>query len=220
VDLLSIAGHKLYAPKGIGALYVRRGVNLSPLLVGAGQERGHRPGTENVACIVALGTACGIAAERVEEEQARLCDLSNDLLDRLTRAIPGLVLVGHPDARLPNTLNVLFPGASGRQVLEACPRVLASTGSACHAEREEPSAILTALGIAREAALGAVRLSLGRATTAEDIETAASSLATAWLLVRETPATRIRAARTSTGKRRRSPRQADVKTRKSLGAKS
>ena len=183
VDLLSIAGHKLYAPKGIGALYVRRGVDLPPLLVGAGQEHGRRPGTENVASIVALGTACRIAADNVEHEQVRLGNLSDDLLARLKRAVPDLVLVGHPDIRLPNTLNVLFPGASGRAVLEACPRVFASTGSACHAGSEEPSAILTALGIPRDVALRAVRLSLGRGTTADDVEGAASSLAAAWRLV-------------------------------------
>jgi len=110
VDLLSIAGHKLYAPEGVGALYVRRGIDLPPLLVGAGQERGRRPGTENVAAaIVALGAACRVAAERLEHEHERLAELSDDLLTRLKRAIPGLSLVGHPDERLPNTLNVLRP---------------------------------------------------------------------------------------------------------------
>jgi cysteine desulfurase len=180
VDLMSIAGHKLYAPKGIGVLYQRRGVGLPPLLMGAGQEHGHRAGTENVASIVALGAACRIAAGRLDREPARLAALSGELLARLTRAVPGLVLVGHPDIRLPNTLNVLFPGVSGRKLLEACPDVCASNGSACHADSEEPSAILTTLGIAREAALGAVRLSLGRSTGATDVEAAATHLAAAW----------------------------------------
>jgi len=180
IDFLSIAGHKLYAPKGIGALYVRSGVELAPLLMGAGQEHGRRAGTENVAGIVALGAACRIARGKLDQERPRQAALSKDLLARLKRAVPGLALVGHPDVRLPNTLNVLFPGVSGRKLLEACPGVLASTGSACHADSEEPSAILAALGIPRHAALGAVRLSLGRSTTAADVEVAASSLAAAW----------------------------------------
>ena len=180
IDLLSIAGHKLYAPKGIGALYVRRGVDLPPLLVGAGQERGYRPGTENVASIVALGAACRIAEQRLEDDEPRLASLADDLLARLKREVPSLILVGHPLQRLPNTLNILFPGVSGRRVLEACPRVLASTGSACHADRETPSKILRALGISADAALGAIRLSLGRSTTPDDVEAAASSLGAAW----------------------------------------
>jgi cysteine desulfurase len=187
VDLLSIAGHKLYAPKGVGALYLRRGIDLPPLIVGAGQERGHRPGTENAAFIVALGAACRIAADKLDEEGCRLAALRDDLFEQLKRRIPSLVFVGHRDERLPNTLNVLFPEVSGKQLLEACPRVLASTGSACHANSEEPSAILTALGISRHAALGAVRLSLGRSTNADDIEVAASSLAAAWRLISEAP---------------------------------
>ena len=180
VDFLSIAGHKLYAPKGVGALYVRRGVKLPPLLVGAGQESGKRPGTENVAFIVALGAACRIAGEKVQREQERLRKLAEELFGALSRGIPGIVLVGEAAPRLPNTLNVLFPKISGRRLLEQCPRVLASTGSACHADREDPSAILTALGIEPEAALGAVRLSLGRNTTRDDIEIAAADLAAVW----------------------------------------
>ena len=179
-DLLSIAGHKLYAPKGIGALYVRRGVELPPLLVGAGQESGKRPGTENVAFIVALGAACRIAGEKVQREQERLRKLAVELFAALKRGVPGIVLVGEAAERLPNTLNVLFPKVSGRRLLEQCPGVLASTGSACHADREDPSAILTALGIPAATALGAVRLSLGRSTTREDIEIAAADLAAAW----------------------------------------
>ena len=187
-DLLSIAGHKLYAPKGVGVLYVRRGITLPPLLLGAGQERGRRPGTENVPYIAGLGEACRIAGTVLEREAKRLSGLSGDLFAALKRQIPDLVLIGHPTQRLPNTLNVLFPNASGRRVLEKCPRVMASTGSACHADSEEPSAILTALGIAHEQALGAVRLSLGRGTTADDVATAASALAAAWRVVVREPA--------------------------------
>ena len=180
VDLLTIAGHKLYAPKGIGALFVRNGVKLPPLVVGAGQEHGLRPGTENVAYIVGLGAACALAARVLEVSRATVAELSAALLAHLERDVPGLTLVGDAERRLPNTLNVLFPHVSGRQVLEACPRVMASTGSACHADSEEPSAILTALGIPRDAALGAVRLSLGRTTTGADVEAAACDLAGAW----------------------------------------
>jgi len=187
-DLLSIAGHKLYAPKGVGVLYIRRGISLPPLLVGAGQERGRRPGTENVPYIVALGEACRIAGAMLERESKRLSALAGDLFAALKREIPGIILVGHPTQRLPNTLNVLFPNASSRKILQKCSRVMASTGSACHADSEEPSAILTALGIAHDQALGAVRLSLGRGTAKEDVADAVADLAAAWRSVSAPPA--------------------------------
>jgi cysteine desulfurase len=185
VDLLSIAGHKLYAPKGVGALYVRRGVSVPSVLRGAGQESGRRPGTENVAGIVALGEACRIAALHLAKGPAPMAALTASLLNQLKRVIPGIVCVGETTMRLPNTLNVLFPDVSGRKLLESCPRVLASNGSACHAGSEEPSAILTAMGIPRHRALGTVRLSLGRGTTAQDIDDAATSLAAAWRQLHE-----------------------------------
>jgi cysteine desulfurase len=187
-DLLSIAGHKLYAPKGVGVLYIRRGIALPPLLLGAGQERGRRPGTENVPYIVALGEACRVAGAMLEREAKRLSALADELFAALKRDVPGIIMVGHPTQRLPNTLNVLFPNASGRKVLEKCPRVMASTGSACHADSEDPSAVLTALGIARDEAIGAVRLSLGRGTKQEDIPAAARALAEAWRCVVREPA--------------------------------
>lgn len=180
VDLLSIAGHKLYAPKGVGALYIRRGINLAPLLRGAGQEHGRRPGTENVAFIVGLGEACRIAKTHLQTGLHGLKSLADELYGKLQREIPGIKVVGHPVQRLPNTLNVLFPGVSGRRLLECCPSVFASNGSACHADSEEPSAILTALGIPAHEALGSVRLSLGRHTSHSDIESAASQLVAAW----------------------------------------
>ncbi|EJW09755.1 Cysteine desulfurase [Rhodovulum sp. PH10] len=184
IDLLSIAGHKLYAPKGIGALYVRRGIALPPLLVGAGQEGGRRPGTENVAGIVGLGAACRIAAERLERDMQRIGELAELLHARLRRAVPDLVLVGHPNVRLPNTLNLLFPGVSGRALLDACPEVIASTGQACHDGGDEPSPVLRMIGYPRELARGAVRLSLGRGTTREGVEIAADRLAAAWANLR------------------------------------
>ena len=115
VDLLSIAGHKLYAPKGIGALYIRRGVKLPLLLVGAGQEHGRRPGTENVAYAVGLGEACRLARIALEKAPQQMASVADHLLRKLQQAVPGIVLVGHPTERLPNTLNVLFPGVSGRR---------------------------------------------------------------------------------------------------------
>ena len=191
VDLLSIAGHKLYAPKGVGALFVRRGVRLAPVLVGAGHERGLRPGTENVASIAGLGAACELAAADLEAEANRQRALRDVLWDSLSAAIPGLHLNGdgrasgvedrqpHPD-RLPNTLNLSFPGVRGSALLAAAPEVAASTGSACHGGAETPSAVLTAMGIDAATALGAVRLSLGRFTTREQIDKAAQALVSAW----------------------------------------
>ncbi|MCC6748881.1 MAG: cysteine desulfurase [Deltaproteobacteria bacterium] len=177
VDLLSVAGHKLYAPKGVGALYVRRGTPLEPLVLGAGHERGLRPGTENVASIVALGQACAIAQRDLEVEGARVRSLREALFARLSAAIPGVALNGHPVDRLPNTLNVRFPGVKGSALLAACAsRLAASTGSACHDGSETPSAVLTAMGLAPEVALGSVRLSLGRLTSPEEVERAAAAL--------------------------------------------
>lgn len=185
VDLLTIAGHKLYAPKGVGALYVRRGLRLPPVVVGAGQEHGLRPGTENVAFIVGLGAACRSASASLEAMLARVAGLRTAFLARLQELVPGLSLVGDPARRLPNTLNVVFPGVSGVRLLASCPEVMASNGSACHAGSEEPSAVLMALGLSRQAALGAVRLSLGRTTSAEEIEIAARALAKAWAAERK-----------------------------------
>ena len=191
VDLMSIAGHKLYAPKGIGALYIRRGTKLLPLLVGAGQERGYRPGTENVAYAVGLGEACRLSSIALEKSADQMASVADHFFRKLQQAVPGISLVGHPTRRLPNTLNVLFPGVSGRQLLAACPDVLASNGSACHADSEEPSAILLALGIPSEMALGTVRLSLGRSTTIDEVNAAATSLVGAWYSLHQPVSKRV-----------------------------
>jgi cysteine desulfurase len=178
VDLLTVAGHKLYAPKGIGALYVRPGTTLDPLIHGAGHEHGLRAGTENVPYIVALGVACELASERLRSGAIeRVRDLRDRLHTALQSAAPGVALNGHPERRLPNTLNVSFPGLNGEDLLARTPSVAASTGSACHSGRTDPSAVLTAMGIDRERALGAVRLSLGYTTTEADVDAAASALA-------------------------------------------
>jgi cysteine desulfurase len=133
-----------------------------------------------VPYIVGLGEACRLAASRLQQAETTIRPLTDDLFTRLQKNVPGLVRVGHPTERLPNTLNILFPGVSGREVLNACPSVYASTGSACHADREEASPVLRALGIPEHEALGAVRLSLGFDTTASDIASAASALSDAW----------------------------------------
>lgn len=169
VDLLSIVGHKMYAPKGIGALYVRKGTVIEPQSLGGGHERGLRSGTENVPYIVGLGQACVIARRDGEKTIRRITRLRDLLWAGLKESIPGLMLNGHPDLRLPNTLNVRFPGISGNALLAATPGIAASTGSACHAEDEAASAVITAMGLSEAAALGSVRLTLGRETKEDDI---------------------------------------------------
>jgi len=180
VDLLSVAGHKLYAPKGVGALYIRRGTPIRPFLLGASHERGLRPGTENVASIVGLGRACAIARETLASEASTVCTLRDQLWELLRAQIPGLELNGHPSERLPNTLNVRFPGAFGSRILERAPEIAASTGSACHEGGESASDVLLAMGIEPQVALGSVRLSLGRGTTSDQVEHAAATLIRAW----------------------------------------
>jgi cysteine desulfurase len=184
VDLLTVAGHKLHAPQGVGALYVRRGITLAPVLVGASHERGRRPGTENVAGLVGLGAACEIARKTMAAEAERQRGLRDLLFDLLREGIPGVRRNGHPTERLPNTLNVSFPKTRGSAVLAAAPEVAASVGSACHEGVDAPSVVLTAMGLSAEVALGAVRLSLGRGTTEADVERAAAVLIAGWTKVR------------------------------------
>jgi cysteine desulfurase len=195
VDLLSLVGHKFYAPKGVGALFVRRGTALAPFTRGAGHERGLRPGTENVAAIVGLGVACRRAKRDLDTEAARVQELRDRLWERLSAAVPGLQLNGHARPRLPNTLNVRFPGASGVAVLAAAPEVAASTGSACHDGQEQASAVILAMGIPLTEALGSVRLTLGRRTTREDVERAAEALTRAWRSIQSSVPTASRSLR-------------------------
>jgi cysteine desulfurase len=180
VDLLSIAGHKLYAPQGVGALFVRAGTPIKPLLIGAGHEHGLRPGTENVASIVGLGQACEIARRSLVEEGDRLSGLRDHLWSLLREAIPGIALNGYPAERLPNTLNVRFPGVAGNTLLAACPAIAASTGSACHESGDSASEVILAMGIPESEAIGSVRLSLGRFNTRQEIDLAATELIKAW----------------------------------------
>jgi cysteine desulfurase len=184
VDALSVAGHKLYAPKGVGALFVREGVPLEPLLLGAGHERGLRPGTENVASIVALGVAAKVARRDLAKVAKRLVTLRERLWDRLAKEVDGLALNGHPTERLPNTLSVRFPGVSGTALLDAAPTIAASTGSACHDGHETAPAVVVAMGVSAVDALGTVRLSLGRSTTKDEVDAAAKALGAAWRKLR------------------------------------
>ena len=182
VDLLTLAGHKFYATKGIGALYVRRGTAIRPHLHGAGQEHGLRPGTENVSAIVGIGAAARVASTSLAEHAARQQQLRDQLHRLLEESVPDLVLNGHPSHRLPNTLNVSFPRVSGRDLLRAVDAdVAASVGSACHSERDQVSGVLAAMGIGSQRAMGAVRISLGRFTTTDEIQRAAQALITSWM---------------------------------------
>jgi cysteine desulfurase len=177
VDFLSIAGHKLYAPKGIGALYMRTGGTLEPLIHGAGHEAGRRAGTENVIFAVGLGKACEVAQAdlpRYQREVRQLRDLFWQEIEK--RFSDRIVLNGHPEQRLPNTLHVNFRGVIGAELLEKMPTLAASTGSACHAGEISLSSVLEAMHIPPELGMGAVRFSLGRYTTQHEIEEAITLL--------------------------------------------
>jgi cysteine desulfurase len=178
VDLLSVAGHKVYAPKGIGALYVRRGTKLEPLIHGAGHEHGLRAGTENVPYIVALGAASALARKTLPLTTQHLRRLRDRLWDGL-RARWGdrIMLNGHPEDRLPNTLNVNFAGHVGTDLLRKAPLVAASTGSACHEGLIELSPVLKAMGVPEQVGKGAVRLSVGKFTTEQEIDQAIQAFA-------------------------------------------
>jgi cysteine desulfurase len=173
VDALTLSGHKFYAPKGIGALYVRRGTALEPLVHGSAHECGRRAGTENVPSIVALGEACELARASLRHSAAHLRELRERLYHGLRQAFGArLHRNGHPHHCVPNTLNVSIDGWSGGDVLKAIPEVAASTGSACHAASVEPSPVLLAMGVSPDVAAGALRLSLGRWTTEAEIDRA------------------------------------------------
>jgi len=175
VDLLSIAGHKLYAPKGVGALFVRRGVMLEPLIHGAGHESGRRAGTESAMLGVGLGKACELARDLTSMDRVRVLrdDFWNGLQERFGNRI---ALNGHPADRLPNTLNISFINCVGAEILKGLEGVAASTGSACHAGRIELSPVLEAMGVTPEVGMGAIRFSLGRGTTREETDAVAENL--------------------------------------------
>lgn len=183
VDLLTLVGHKMYAPRSVAGLYIRTGVLVEPLIGGGGQERGLRAGTENVPAIVAFGAAAAIAADALATGGGyRLAALRDELEHELARHLPGRVqLNGHRTHRLPQTLNVAVDGAAGHAILAACAEVAASTGSACHSGTHSASPVLTAMGLPADRGLSALRLALGRWTTRSDVDNAAA-LARATLL--------------------------------------
>lgn len=173
VDSLTLAGHKLYAPKGVGALYLKRGRKLEPLLHGPSQESGQRAGTESVASIVGLGEACRIARQNLAVESQRICQLRNRLLERLTQELPDAFVVNGPpidsQVRVPNTLSLNFRGVDGHQMLRLS-KLACSTGPACHDGDQKLSHVLQAMGVNWELGRGALRISLGRFSQLEDIE--------------------------------------------------
>lgn len=182
LDLASVSAHKLYGPKGIGALYVRRRprMRLAPLFSGGGQERGLRPGTLPTPLIVGFGEACRLAREALTREPARLHALRERLLAGLNAAIPGLAVNGALDRRLPGNLSLRFPGTTALALIEACPALALSTGSACTSGDIAPSHVLTALGLTPAEAAATLRIGIGRFTTADDIDAAIRLLADAW----------------------------------------
>lgn len=175
VDMLTMAGHKFHAPKGVGALYIRDGLQLEPLIHGAGHEAGRRAGTESAMLAAAFGTACSLAGDL-----ASMTDVQR-LRDRFWAMLKDdfgddIALNGHLERRLPNTLNVSFVGRVGAEIVAAMPQVAASTGSACHSGRVELSPVLEAMGIEPEVGMGAIRFSLGRTTTSDEIDQVATAL--------------------------------------------
>jgi cysteine desulfurase len=182
IDLLSISGHKLYGPKGIGALYIRRRprVRLVPLIDGGGQERGFRSGTLPTPLCVGLGVACAIARDEMAAEAARLVELRRRFFAALHRRIPGMRLNGSGEQRVAGNLNIGFPGIDAEELLEACATVAASTGSACSSASIEPSYVLRALGLDAAAARASFRLCVGRFTTVPEIDFAADALVAAF----------------------------------------
>ena len=180
VDLMTIAGHKIYAPKGVGVLFVREGLDIEPLLHGAGHESGMRAGTENTPYIVGLGQAAFLAASLLDESAG----ISASLRDRFWKAIvvevPRAVVHGIEVERLPNTASIAFPGVSGAEMLARVPEVCASLGAACHSSGEHASGTLNAMGVSQELMRGTIRFSFGRKTTIEDADRAAMLMIEAW----------------------------------------
>jgi len=170
VDFLTVAGHKLYAPKGVGALYIRNGIEIEPFIHGGGQEMGRRAGTENIIYNVGLGVACELARKNMKDDMVRLTALRDRLHDKIIAGVPEAVLNGHPENRLPNTLNLSFPGFIGGKILEEIPGLCASTGAACEDRSVTISHVLAAMGVSREIGMGAIRLTLGRPTTEDEVD--------------------------------------------------
>jgi cysteine desulfurase len=181
VDLLTISGHKLHGPKGVGALYIRQGVTLEPILHGDGREAGLRAGMENVAGIVGLGRAASLAARSLDQAAERLTSLRDLLWQQLLAGIgPDLVMHAALAERVPHLLSVSFPGVAAHELLARVPEICAATGSSAQGETEAISPTLAALGTSAERARGTVRLSVGWYTSQDEVERAASLLVAAW----------------------------------------
>ena len=176
VDLLTVAGHKLYAPKGIGVLYVRTGVRLEKLIHGANHEMNWRAGTENVIEIVGLGKACQLIHENLPEYQSHMIRMRDQLESGLLDRFPDSRLNGHPENRLPNTSSISFKNLEANRILDGLTSVAASAGAACHSDRVEVSSVLEAMNVPMEYAMGTIRFSVGRFTTSSEIELATAEI--------------------------------------------
>jgi len=172
VDFLSVAGHKVYAPKGVGALYIKDGRSITPLIHGAGQEGGKRAGTENTILSVGLGVACRIAKKRLNDDTQNMEILRDRLQQLLFTDLDDLVLNGDPDERLPNTLSISVPRIEGSRILDGLPTIMASTGAACHERSVKLSHVLSAMEVPPEVGMGTLRLTVGRSNTMDQIEEA------------------------------------------------
>jgi cysteine desulfurase len=179
VDMLSLSGHKMYGPKGIGALYVRKGARIQPYLHGGGQESRKRAGTHNVPGIIGLGKAAEIAQATIADESARLTELRDWLIERITAEIPDVRLNGHPKKRLPNNVNMSVQGIEGESMILSLDMsgICVSSGSACTSGDLSASHVLLAIGLPHELAHGSLRMTLGRSTTREDLEKVVGALA-------------------------------------------
>ena len=180
VDLLTIAAHKFYGPKGVGALFVREGVELEPFLHGAAHEQGMRAGTENTPYIVGMAQAAHLVGKSIDDSRQKMAELRDGLQNRLTDSVPGLHVNGGEAERLPNTLSVSFPRVNGHELLDRVPEICCSTSSACHSDGVSGSATLAAMGATPERMAGKVRLSVGWYTSTEEIDRAADVLIGAW----------------------------------------
>jgi cysteine sulfinate desulfinase/cysteine desulfurase-like protein len=176
VDLLSVAGHKLYAPKGIGALYIRKGTVLEKLIHGADHEQNLRAGTENVLEIVGLGKACDFAHKHLDEHATHYREMRDYLHQLLSDKLPDIQLNGHPEKRLPNTLNISFPNVEANTLIAKMQAVAASAGAACHSSGISVSQVLKAMHTPMKYAMGTIRFSTGRYNTKEEIELAAAEI--------------------------------------------
>ena len=176
VDLLSIAGHKIYAPKGIGALYIRKKVQIDQLMFGAGQENGQRPGTENVIYSVALGEAFAMVGKDLRSYSNHMKTMRDRLESGILSNVPGTRINGHPEQRLPNTSSLSFEGLKANEILDSFETIAASAGAACHSDSVTLSSVLVAMNVPVDFAMGTIRFSTGRHTTEEEVDAAADEV--------------------------------------------